>query len=332
MKAVFCETFGPPEALVLRDVPEPEPKPGEVSIEVKACALNFPDALIVEGKYQHRPPLPFCPGAEIAGVVRAVGAGVSSLRAGQKVISTIGYGGGLCEVAVASVDACWPLPEGLDFVVGAALLVTYSTMIYGLKDRGQLRAGETVLVLGAGGGIGLAAIQIAKVMGAKVVAAASSQHKVDLARAQGADAGFVYGRPPFTPEAKKALSEGLRAATGGGADVIVDPVGGEYSESALRIMNWEGRFLVVGFAVGEIPRVPLNLPLLKGCAIVGVEIGGFCRRTPERNNANVTELSRWVVEGKLKPHVSAVFPLARTGEAMRLILNGQAEGKIVIVP
>lgn len=330
MKAIVCEAFGPPETLVLRDLPEPGPGPGEAAIEVKACALNFPDALTVEGKYQIKPERPFIPGAELAGVVRALGAGVTNLRIGDAVIVATGKAGALCETAIVSAELCAPVPSGLDFVSAAALLVTSTTALYALRDRAHLRAGETVLVLGAGGGVGLAAVQVAKILGARVIAAASSQRKIDLALSHGADASVLYPRPPFDADARKALTESLRVACGGGADVIFDPLGGDYSEAALRVMNWGGRFLVIGFATGEIARVPLNLPLLKSCAILGVFMGAFSRRWPAQGREHAAVVSEWAAQGKLKPHVSAIYPLARTGDAMRVLLKGEAEGKIVI--
>ncbi|HEX4860455.1 MAG TPA: NADPH:quinone oxidoreductase family protein [Rhizomicrobium sp.] len=329
MKAMLCKEYGPPEMLVLSDVPEPKPGPGQVSIQVKACGVNFPDVLIIENKYQFKPPLPFAPGAEIAGTVKALGEGVTRFKTGDRVIASVGNGG-MQEVILADRNRCIPMPDGMDFDTGAGLVLTYGTSHYALKDRAKLKPGETLVVLGAAGGVGLAAVELGKAFGARVVAGASAQEKVDLAIKHGADAGFVYPTGKLTRDQQKEFSEQIKQATGGkGADVLYDPVGGDYAEPAVRAMNWEGRYLVIGFTAG-IPSVPLNLTLLKSCDIQGVFWGAFTAREPKRNQEHLAEIMRWTVEGKLKPHISARFPLARAGEAIRMLADRKAQGKVVV--
>ncbi|MBI1330108.1 MAG: zinc-binding dehydrogenase [Alphaproteobacteria bacterium] len=330
MKAVLCKEFGPPESLVLGDAPSPKPGKGQVVVSVKSCGVNFPDVLIIENKYQFKPPLPFSPGAEVAGVVKEVGEGVTSAKPGDRVIASTGWNG-MAEEVVADAAKLISMPDAMDFDTGAGLVLTYGTSHYALKDRAYLKPGENLVVLGAAGGVGLAAVEIGKAMGARVVAGASSQEKVDLAMKHGADDGFVYPTGSLSRDQQKELSEVIKAKTGGkGADVLYDPVGADYAEPALRAMNWDGRYLVIGFAAGEIPRVPLNLTLLKSCQIVGVFWGAFTAREPKKNHENLAELVRWIAEGKIKPYISARFPLARAGEAIRMLADRKALGKVVV--
>ncbi len=322
MKAVLCKQYGPPSTLVVEDVASLEAGEGQVVIEVHACGVNFPDTLIIEGKYQFKPDLPFSPGGEVAGIVRKVGPGVTRYRIGDRVIAATTWGGYAQEV-VAQAERMIPMPQGLDFETAAGFLLTYGTSHHALKDRAELKAGETVLVLGAAGGVGLAAIDIAKLMGARVIAAASSDDKLRVCREHGADETINYST--------ENLRERVKALTGGrGVDVVYDPVGGELSEPALRSMAWRGRFLVVGFAAGGIPSLPLNLPLLKGCAIVGVFYGGFMRNEPVRNEENQRELVAWIKDGKLRPHIYAVYPLERAAEAMNDLTSRKVTGKVVL--
>jgi len=329
MKAMLCKEYGPPETLVLSDIPSPQPGPGQVVVQVKSCGVNFPDVLIIENKYQFKPALPFAPGAEIAGVVKELGEGVTRVEVGDRVIASVGNGGMQEEVAVDQ-NRCIPMPDGMDFEAASALVLTYGTSHYALKDRARLKPGETLVVLGAAGGVGLAAVELGKVMGARVIAGASSQDKVDIARKHGADDGFVYPSGKLTRDQQKEFSEQIKQATGGkGADVLYDPVGGDYAEPAVRAMAWEGRYLVIGFTAG-IPSVPLNLTLLKSCDIQGVFWGAFTARDPKRNQEHLAEIMRWTVEGKIKPYISARFPLARAGEAIRMLADRKAQGKVVV--
>lgn len=322
MKAVLCKQYGPPSTLVVEEVPSLKAGDGQVVIEVHACGVNFPDTLIIEGRYQFKPDLPFSPGGEVAGIVKEVGPGVTRLRPGDRVIAATTWGG-YAQEAVAQAERVIPMPEGLDFETAAGFLLTYGTSHHALKDRAELKAGETVLVLGAAGGVGLAAIDIAKLMGARVIAAASSDEKLKVCREHGADETINY--------TTEDLRERIKALTDGrGVDVVYDPVGGDLSEPALRGMAWRGRFLVVGFAAGAIPSLPLNLPLLKGCAIVGVFYGGFMRNEPARNEENQRELVAWIKEGKLRPHIYAVYPLERAAEAMHDLTSRKVTGKVVL--
>jgi len=324
MKAVLCKEFGPVERLVLEDVPSPVAGKGQVVIRVAAAGVNFPDVLLVQGKYQLRPAFPFSPGGEVAGTIKEVGAGVVHVRAGDAVIGLAAHGG-YAEEALVDAVAVIPLPAGVDPVVAAALMVAHGTALHALKDRAELKAGETLLVLGAAGGVGLAAVEIGKLQGAKVIAAASTDDKLDVCRSRGADGVINYAR--------EDLKERVRALTEGrGADVVFDPVGGKYSEPALRSMAWKGRFLVIGFAAGEIPQVPLNLPLLKGYSIVGVFWGEFVRREPAHNRENIVQLLEWVVAGKLAPLVSARYPLSSAVDALNALLRREVTGKIVLLP
>jgi NADPH2:quinone reductase len=322
MKAVVCKQFGPPESLVVEDLPALRPGPGEAVVSVKAASVNFPDVLIIQNKYQFKPPLPFSPGSELAGVVKEVGAGVDAFRPGDKVIAFTTYGA-FAEEAKTEAARLLPLPEGMDFVAGAAFLLTYATSDHALRDRAALRAGETLLVLGAAGGVGLAAIEIGKALGARVIACASSEEKLAVCRAHGADATINY--------AAEDLRERVKNLTDGkGVDVVYDPVGGPYSEPAFRSLAWRGRLLVVGFAAGEIPKLPLNLALLKGASVVGVFWGDFARREPKHFAESARQLGQWYREGKLKPHVSQTFPLEKAADALKLMAARQVKGKVVL--
>src|SRR5213593_1266146 len=322
MKAVLCKQYGPPESLVIEDLPAQRPGPGEVVVSVKAASVNFPDVLIIQNKYQFKPPLPFSPGSELAGVVKEVGAGVSNVRPGDRVIAFTTYGAFAEEVKTEAARLL-PLPEKMDFVTGAAFLLTYATSDHALRDRGALKAGETLLVLGAAGGVGLAAIEIGKALGARVIACASSEDKLAVCREHGADEAINY--------AGEDLRERITDLTAGkGIDVVYDAVGGSYTEPALRSLAWRGRLLVVGFAAGEIPKIPLNLALLKGCSIVGVFWGDFSRREPDHFAASIRQLAAWYAGGKLKPHVSQTFPLARAADAITLMAARKVTGKIVV--
>jgi NADPH:quinone reductase len=323
MKAVLAKAFGPPEQLVLEEVPAKNPGPGELAIAVRACGVNFFDALIVQGKYQSRPPLPFSPGGEVAGVICGVGAGVTGLAEGTRVLAFTGHGG-YAEEVVADAASVVALPEQMDFLTAAGFPITYATSYHALKDRGQLRSGETLLVLGAAGGVGLAAVEIGKIMGARVIACASSDEKLALAREHGADTLINY--------AAGELRERIREVTSGkGVDVVYDPVGGGYAEPALRSLATGGRYLVIGFASGEIPRIALNLLLLKVVSLVGVFWGAFAKAQPQHNAANLAELLGWYTQGRLRPHVSATFPLERYREALDAVVQRQVLGKIVLV-
>src|SRR4051812_9093897 len=323
MKAVLCKQYGPPDTLTFEELPSPRAGAGEVVVAVKAASVNFPDVLIIQNKYQFKPPLPFSPGSELAGVVKEVGPGVAGFKAGDKVIAFTTYGA-FSEEVKTEAGRLLPLPQGMDFASGAAFLLTYGTSDHALRDRGALKAGETLLVLGAAGGVGLAAIEIGKALGARVIACASSEEKLAVCRSHGADAGIDY--------AKEDLRERIKALTEGrGVDVVYDPVGGAYTEPAFRSIAWRGRLLVVGFAAGDIPKLPLNLALLKGASIVGVFWGDFTRREPKAFADSVAQLGRWHAEGRLKPHVSATFPLEKAVEALQLMAARQVKGKVVLV-
>jgi NADPH:quinone reductase len=322
MKAVLCKEYGLPGKLVVEDIPSPKPASGQVVVSVKACGVNFPDTLIIQGKYQFKPEMPFSPGGEVAGVVKEIGEGVKRVKPGDRVIAFNTWGG-FAEEMVVDADRTIPMPSSMDFITASAFVLTYGTSYHALKDRAEIKAGETLLVLGAAGGVGLAAIQLGKAMGAHVIAAASSEEKLKVCRDNGADETINYG------------SEDLRArvkviTAGKGVDVVYDPVGGPYSEPALRDMAWKGRFLVVGFAAGDIPKVPLNLTLLKGCSIVGVFWGSFTRNEPERNRENNWELMAMYAAGKIKPHIHATYPLERAAEALNEVLNKRVSGKVVL--
>jgi NADPH2:quinone reductase len=329
MKAVLSRAAGGPQTLVLEEIEAPAPKAGEVLIKVAACGVNFPDALIIEDKYQFRPERPFAPGSEVAGTIEAVGAGVIDLKPGQRVLASVGWGG-MAEKVVAAAGRCVIIPDAMPFDEAAAFLMTYGTSYHALKDRGHLKPGDTLLVLGAAGGVGSAAVEIGKAMGARVIAAASSDEKVAKAKEWGADEGVVYPGGPFDKEGTKKLADLFKSACGkDGANVIYDAIGGDYSEAALRAIAWEGRLLVVGFPAG-IAKIPLNLALLKGCEIVGVFWGDFIRRDPQGNARNVAELLALYEEGAIKPRVSKHFPLAQSGEAIAWLADRKALGKVVV--
>lgn len=330
MKALLSLEPGGPETLRLEEVPVPRPGQGELLVRVRACAINFPDTLIIEDKYQLKPERPFAPGGEIAGEIIRLGEGVAGWSIGDRLIAATGFGG-LAEQVIIPAERAVPLPLKRSFEDGSALLMTYATAIHALVDRAMLRPGQTLLVLGAAGGIGIAAIEIGKALGARVIAAASSREKADEATRAGADLAIVYPAGPFDREGQKALAALFKDAVGpAGADVILDPVGGDYTEPALRSIAWEGRFLVVGFPAG-IARLPLNLTLLKSCDVCGVFWGAFAARDPRRNAAHVEQLFRWWDEGKIAPRISATYPLERAGEAIAALRERTAVGKLVVV-
>ncbi|MDE3205215.1 MAG: NADPH:quinone oxidoreductase family protein [Acidobacteriota bacterium] len=325
MRAVVCREIGGPDLLTIQDVAEPVAGPGQVLVEVRACSVNFPDLLMIQNLYQFKPELPFIPGSEVAGVVRAVGDGVDRFSPGDRVLGSSLFVGGLAELAALSADTTVAVPDDVSFEDAAGLLYAYGTSQYALKDRARLQPGETLLVLGAAGGVGLAAVEIGVLMGARVIAAASTAEKLELCRAHGAAETINYSR--------EDLKTRVRELTGGaGADVVYDPVGGPYSEPALRSTAWEGRFLVIGFAAGDIPRVPLNLALLRGCSIVGVFWGSFVGRQPQRHRANVSELVEWWRNGSLRPHTSASYPLEASASAFADLAERRVMGKVVVVP
>ena len=326
MRALLSHAAGGPETLRLDDLPDPQPGPGELLVRVRACSINYPDVLIIEDKYQLKPPRPFAPGSEIAGEVEAMGEGVSGWSTGDRIIAATGFGG-LAEKAVIPAARAIPLPPDRSFEEGSALLLTYATAIHALVDRGRIEAGQTLLVLGAAGGVGIAAVEIGKALGARVIAAVSSEEKAQAAREAGADAAVVYPTSAIDP---KALTQLFKDAVGpDGADIIFDPVGGDYAEAALRAIGWEGRFLVVGFPAG-IPKLPLNLTLLKSCDVCGVFWGAFVARDPKRNAAHIEQLFRWWAEGKIAPKISATYPLERGGEAIAALRDRKAIGKLVV--
>jgi NADPH2:quinone reductase len=324
MKALLCLRHGPPEAMEIQDIPEPAAGRGEVVVAVAAAALNFFDTLVIAGRYQVKPPFPFSPAAEFAGTVTAVGEGVTQFQPGERVCGNIGFGAAREKVAVPEGQLLH-VPDGFPLEKSAGLFITYGTTIHALKDRAKLKAGETLAVLGATGGTGLAAVELGKAMGARVIACASSAEKLEFARAHGAAEVIDYS--------KEDLKERLRALTGGkGAEVIYDPVGGPYAEAALRAIAWQGRFLVVGFASGEIPKIPLNLPLLKESELLGVFWGEFIRRAPETQRANMAEILSLARDGKISAHVDAVYPLERWAEAFHAIAERKVKGKVVLRP
>ncbi|AVH36353.1 NADPH:quinone oxidoreductase [Pseudomonas monteilii] len=323
MKAVLCKTLGPARNLVLEDVASPLPKKNEILLDVQAAGVNFPDTLIIEGKYQFQPPLPFSPGGEAAGVVAAVGEKAGAFKVGDRVMALTGWGAFAEQVAVPFYNVL-PIPVSMDFTTAAAFGMTYGTSMHALRQRGQLQAAETLLVLGASGGVGLAAVEIGKAMGARVIAAASSAEKLAVAKAAGADELIDYSQASLRDEIK-------RLSGGQGVDVIYDPVGGELFEQAVRGLAWNGRLLVVGFASGTIPQLAANLVLLKGAAVLGVFWGAFAQRQPEDNAANFRQLFAWHAEGKLKPLVSQTYPLAEAGAAIEKLGQRQAVGKLVVL-
>ncbi len=324
MKAVLCTHFGTPDDLELADIAGPHAAPGEAVVRVKAAALNFFDTLIIAGKYQQKPPFPFSPVAEFAGVVESTGADVTEVSPGDRVMTFMGWGAAR-EAIAAPARQLIKLPAQLDFDRAAGLCIAYGTSLYALRERAQLKAGETLAVLGASGGAGLAAVELGKLMGARVIACASSDEKLAFARAHGADETVNY--------AKENLRDALKQHGGEhGIDVVYDPVGGPYAEPAVRSLAWQGRYLVVGFTAGEIPKIPLNLVLLKSCDIRGVFWGSWSKREPQAQHALLSDVARWAAEGKLSAHVHAVYPLADIAEAMRLISDRKVMGKIVLRP
>ena len=322
MKAIQCKAFGPPSSLVLEEVANLKPKAKEVLVEVKACGLNFPDTLIIQGLYQFKPELPFTPGSDVAGIVKEVGEGVSHLKVGQEVFGFVAHGG-LAEEVIVPSNACFPKPPQMDFPTAASFLMAYGTSYHALKDRGCLLEGETLLVLGASGGVGLAAVELGKLMGAKVIAAASTDDKLALSKEYGANKTINYTTQDLKAKIKE-LTEGK------GVDVIYDPVGGTYSEAAFRGIARNGRYLVVGFAAGDIPKIPLNLPLLKEAAIVGVFWGAFAMKNSKDNMQNTMTLMKWHAEGKLKPHIHAIYDLADTSKALEEMTDRKVKGKLIV--
>lgn len=329
MKALLSIRPGPPETLEYADAPDPVAGEGEVVIAVKAAGVNFPDALIIEDKYQFKPERPFAPGGEVAGVIESVGPGVTHLKPGQRVIGSIGWGG-FAEKVRAQAARVLPIPDAMPFDEASAFILTYGTSYYALKDRGQLKPGETVLVLGAAGGVGVAAVGLAKAMGARVVAAVSTEEKAAFAREAGADDAVIYPASGMSKQQSKDLADAFKKACGGGADVCYDAVGGDYCEPALRAMNWNGRYLVIGFPAG-IPTPPLNLTLLKSSSIVGVFWGASVAREPKLHEQNTRELFQLYAQGKIRPRISARFPLREGGKAIRALMDRTAQGKLVVV-
>jgi NADPH2:quinone reductase len=322
MRAVLCKELGMPDSLVLEEVTSLTPGAGQVLISVQACGVNFPDTLIIQGKYQYKPDLPFSPGGEISGVVKQVGSDVDSLQIGDRVIAFSTWGG-FAEELVVDQNRTVIISDKMDYERASAFVLTYGTSYHALKDRAHLREGETLLVLGASGGVGLSAIQLGKAMGAKVIAAASNAEKLSVCQENGADHLINYAQDDLRQSVKE-ITEGR------GVDVIYDPVGGSFSEKALRDMSWGGRFLVVGFAAGEIPKVPLNIPLLKGCSVLGVFWGEFTKREPEANKQNNKELMNLFDQGKISPHLHRVYPLEKAGEALNELLQKRVIGKVVL--
>lgn len=324
MKALLCTHYGTPDELEIGDLPDPTPQAGEVVVRIAAAALNFFDTLIIQGKYQTKPAFPFSPSAEFAGTVERVAPDVTTLKAGDRVLGFTGYGAAREKIAVPA-QALTPIPDGLDFDRAAGLCVTYGTTLYALKNRANLKPGETLAVLGASGGVGLAAIEIGKLMGARVIACASSAEKIAFCRQHGADEGIDY--------AAENLKDGLRRVTGGkGVDVIYDPVGGAYAEAALRAIAWEGRYLVIGFAAGDIPKVPFNLYLLKSANVLGVFWGAWTERNPDGHRDNTAQLLKWAADGKLSSHVHAVYPLGEAAAALKAIAERKVMGKVILRP
>lgn len=324
MKAVLCKSYGPPENLVVEDIASLKPGKGQVVISVKACGVNFPDTLIIEGKYQFKPEMPFSPGGEVAGVIKAIGEGVTHLKPGMHVMAGTGWGG-FAEEVIGPAHNIVPIPKEWDMVHAASSMMTYGTSYHALVDRAKIKEGETLVVLGAAGGVGTAAIQIGKILGAKVIAAASSDQKLDYCKSIGADEVINY--------TTENLKDRIKELTGGnGADVIYDPVGDKYADPALRAIAWKGRYLVVGFAAGEIPKIPLNLTLLKGCSIVGVFWGGFFTHEPQANMRNFMQIGQWLQSGKLKPQIHATYSLDEAAKALNDMTSRKVMGKVVLVP
>ena len=329
MKAILSKAPGGPDTLVLEDVPSPEVGPGQVVISVKAVGVNFPDVLIIQDMYQFKPPRPFSPGGEVAGVVKEVGDGVTHVKPGDRVLASVGAGG-MAEEVSASGHAVIPIPDTMPFDEAAAFIMTYGTSYYALKDRADPKPGESLLVLGAAGGVGLAAVELGKAMDLEVIAACSTQEKVDLCIEKGADKGIVYPTGELDRGQQKELSNQIKEIGGGGVDIIYDGVGGDYAEPALRAMNWEGRFLVIGFPAG-IPKLPLNLTLLKSCDVRGVFWGAAVARDPAAHQQNVKELFDLHAAGKIRPHVSSTYPLDQAPAAITELMERRAKGKVVVL-
>ena len=323
MKALLCKQFGPPETLVVENVADLHAQKGQVVISVKACGVNFPDTLIIEGKYQFKPPFPFSAGGEVAGVIKEVGEGVTTLKIGDDVFALTGWGG-FAEEVVIDASRAFKMPPNMNYATAASLMYTYGTSYHALKDRAKLQPNETLLVLGAAGGVGLAAVNLGRIMGAKVIAAASTDEKLDLCKQYGATDLINYNT--------QDLRTRLKEITGGGVDVVYDPVGGDYAEPALRSMNWKGRYLVIGFAAGSIPNLPMNLPLLKGCSVNGVFWGSFAEREPKANFQNVMDLIEFYNKGELIPYIQKTFSLEEAPQALHDMLNRKVMGKLVVVP
>ena len=322
MKAILCKEFGTPETLVFEEIETPTPKDNEVLISVKACSVNFPDTLIIQGKYQFRPEFPFSPGSDVAGIVEKIGEKVSHLKIGDEVVGFVPFGG-YAEKAIVKAKDCFPKPKGMSMVNASAFLLAYGTSYHALKDRANLQEGETILILGASGGVGLTALELSKLMGAKVIAAASTDEKLALCKEFGADELINY--------TKESIKDKVKELTNGkGVDVIYDPVGGHFSELALRAIGWKGRHLVIGFANGEIPKIPINLTLLKGASIVGVFWGAFAQKEPEKSLANIKQLLTWFATGKLKPYIDKTYSLKDAPNALQDMMNRKVKGKIVI--
>jgi NADPH:quinone reductase len=329
VKALLSVATGGPDSLVMSEIDAPVAGPGQLLVAVKACAVNYPDVLIIEDKYQFKPARPFAPGSEIAGVVEALGQGVTGFKVGDRVVAVTGHGGLVGQIAVPAASA-YKLPPERSFEDGAALLMTYATSIHALADRGRIKEGDVLLVLGAAGGVGLAAVELGVAFGARVIAAVSSEEKAAAALAAGAHDTIIYGKAPFDKEASKALADAFKAKVGpDGADVVYDAVGGDYAEPAVRCMAWEGRYLVVGFPAG-IPKLPLNLTLLKSCDVCGVFWGAFAARNPSANAAHVARLFRLWAEEKINPVVTHIYPFERGGEAIAALGNRSAIGKLVV--
>lgn len=328
MKAILSKEPGGPETLVLEDVPSPEAGPGQVVVSVKACGVNYPDVLIIQDMYQFKPPRPFSPGGEVAGIVKEVGDGVTHVKPGDRVLASTGNGG-MAEEVVAAGHGVMPIPDEMPFEEASAFILTYGTSYYALKDRADPKPGEKLLVLGAAGGVGLAAVELGKAMGLEVIAACSTQEKVDFCLEKGADKGLVYASGELDRAAQKELSNQIKEVSGGGVDIIYDAVGGNYAEPSLRAMNWEGRFLVIGFPAG-IPKLPLNLTLLKSCDVRGVFWGASVARDPGGHKQNVKELFELYQQGKVKPHVSSTYPLAESAAAIAELMERRAKGKVVV--
>lgn len=330
MKALLSKAAGGPETLVLEDVADPVAGPGQVLVAVKACSVNYPDVLVIEDKYQFKPPRPFSPGSEVSGIVEAVGEGVTNFKVGDRVLGATGNNGGMAEKVVLNAATAYELPAERSFAEGAALILTYGTSIHALLDRGHIKEGDTLLILGAAGGVGLAAIELGVAFGARVIAAVSSEEKAKVAREAGASDVVIYGRAPFDKDQSKALSEAFKKAVGpNGADIIYDAVGGDYADPAIRSIAWEGRYLVVGFPSG-IPKLPLNLTLLKSCDVCGVFWGAFTMRDPEKNRDHIARLFRLWKDGKINPRVTDTFPLAKGGDAIAKMARREAIGKLVV--